>query len=55
MMFGPTFLRGHVSMLGKGEGLNLFLTNQMTTYFNKLFNWLLEKALQRTLWAGLNR
>ena len=20
MMFGPTFLRGHVSMLGEGEG-----------------------------------
>lgn len=27
-MFGPTLWRGHVSTLGEGGALNIFLTNQ---------------------------
>lgn len=49
-MFGPTLLRGQVSMLGKGEGLEVFSTNQAENPLDLAFGDIIVKAL----WARIN-
>lgn len=50
IMFGSTFLRGHLSILGKGWSLNPFLTRQTDDLLHLSF----EEVIMKAQWARRN-